>query len=429
MISHNYHFFLSEGKVLVSGAKNSVVVDFCSGRMYQVNTSAQQIIKGGEQGLSVGEVINLSPHIKAADILSFLENVSDQGLIQFSSNHNPWHLERPPFSLDFLWVEITSRCNLSCIHCYAEAGGLLCPPDPPLKELKRVLDEAAALGCKKLQFTGGEPTLRSDLKELVKYAKAKRFEFIEIFTNGTLLTESLVQVFSKEKINVAVSIYSYKKETHDTITRIPGSYQKTLDSLKLLLAYKVPTRCAVVAMKQNENDLKGTTYILSQLNLLNGPPDPIRPSGRGKGAKNWPQYGSFMQTSPTFFFNQQSYQKNRHWNSCWAGKAAVTSRGDVIPCVFARDHIAGNIKQQSLSDIIKGEQMRHFWELTKDYIEVCKDCEYRYVCRDCRPWAYGLTSNLYTKSPRCTYNPYTGQWEKAREPFDAGECIGVPLKK
>lgn len=412
MIPHDHYFSLSEGKVLVNGARNSVVLDFKDGRMYCVNATGKRLIERGEQGVKIEDVIKALTDIKSADIHTFLEDSVDQGLIQLSEEPKRQHLEERPLpNLDFLWVEVTSCCNLRCVHCYAEAVGKA-GKDLSDEALKKMIDEAAALGCRKIQFTGGEPVLRDNLQELVEHAKTKGFTSIEIFTNGTLLTEPLIQFFSKERISVAVSIYSYKPETHDSITGMPGSFERTLTNLKLLLAYEVSTRCALVALKQNENDLKRTSHFLSQIGVLTGPPDPVRPSGRGKKLKNWPEkYRLFsMQTRPTFSVSRTSCEKNRHWNSCWFGKAAVTSRGDVLPCVFARDQIAGNIKQKNLSEIIKGEKMLHFWGLTKDHIEVCKDCEYRYVCEDCRPWAYGITGNLYAKSPRCTYNPYTGEW-------------------
>ncbi len=431
MTSLNHHFFLSEGKVLVNGNKNSVVLDLQDSKIYRVNASARRIIELGEQGLKVAEAIEkLSPEFEVSDVLSFLEELSGQELILLSANpklRNPANW--PSSKLNFLWIEITPRCNLRCVHCYAEAeagenkrlSGL------STEEIKRVIGEAAALGCRRLQFTGGEPTLRRDLRELIKYAKAEGFEFIEIFTNSTLLTEPMIRFFAEAGVHVALSIYSYRPETHDAITRVLGSFERTMNSLKLLLAYGVPIRCAVVAMKQNEDELDGTSYFLSKLGVLDRVPDPIRPSGRGKTMENWPQkYGlRFMQTQPLFLVNQENYERNRRWNSCWFGKAAVTGLGDVLPCVFARDQVAGNVKEQSLAEIILGERMLSFWGLTKDQVEGCRDCEYRYVCEDCRPWACGFASNLYAKSPRCTYNPYTGEWVKTGEALSlAVGCVG-----
>ena len=171
-------------------------------------------------------------------------------------------------------------------------------------------------------------------------------------------------------------------------------------------------------MKQNEVDLDGTSYYLQQLGVQNRPPDPIRPSGRGCNMENWPQQYVLktVKTEPNFVANREIYDYNRSRNSCWFGKIAITNEGDILPCVFARDQVAGNIKDQSLKEIIENRMLK-FWNLTIDQIDVFKDCEYRYLCHDCRPWAYGFTGNLYAKSPRCTYNPYTGEWGSAESAF------------
>ena len=431
MPSPNHYFFLSQGKVLVDGVKNSVVLDLGDGKIYRVNASAKRIIQLGEKGLKVAETIErLNPEIEASEVCSFLEDLSGKGLLQISVDSKKLTIEeQPSFKLDFLWIEVTSCCNLRCIHCYAEACENKQLDGLSTEGIKKVISEAAALGCRRLQFTGGEPTLRGDLRGLIKHAKAEGFEFIEIFTNGTLLEESMIKFLAEESVHVALSIYSYRSETHDAITRVPGSFERTMNNLKFLLAYSVSTRCAIVAMKQNEDELDGTCYFLSKLGVLDRTPDPIRPSGRGKTMENWPEkYGlRFMRTQPVFLVSQKNYDRNREMNSCWFGKVAVTNSGDVLPCVFSRDQKAGNVKRQSLTDIVKSEKMMSFWTLTKDKVEKCKDCEYRYVCEDCRPLAYGFESSLYAKSPRCTYDPYTGEWMEAEEPRGlAGGCVDKP---
>ena len=150
------------------------------------------------------------------------------------------------------------------------------------------------------------------------------------------------------------------------------------------------------------------------LNVDHRAPDAIRPVGRGSDTKNWPQSYILktIQTEPNFTVNRKIIMKNRLWNSCWFGKIAITADGSVLPCVFARDQIAGNVKNEELSKIIDNG-MLEFWKLTKDQIYVCRDCEYRFLCYDCRPLAYGLTGDLYAKYPKCTYNPYSGTWGRS----------------
>jgi radical SAM protein with 4Fe4S-binding SPASM domain len=414
MLHNDNFFFLSENKVLVSGVKKSILLDLKDAKTFLINNSAKNILELGEQGLRIGEAIDkLKGEIQSEDVLSFLENLWNQNLVVLSETAKLQESEkRIEPKLDFLWIEITPSCNIRCIHCYAEAGEKEQSAGLSADMIEGIIDDAAALGCKQLQLTGGEPTSRPELKRFLEHAKAKGFEYIEVFTNGTLLDESMVQFFAKNGIHVALSIYSYRAETHDSITRVPGSFKKTLNSLKLLLAYGVPTRCSVIAMKQNEADLNETSYFLNRLGVFDRAPDPIRPSGRGKNLENYPEkYGSrYKQTSPCFWVDNWTYSRNRHWNSCWFGKAAVTGEGDVLPCVFAREQVVGNVRKENLTKIITSENMLKTWSLTKDQVEGCKDCEYRYVCQDCRPLAYGINGNLYEKSPRCTYNPYTGEW-------------------
>jgi radical SAM protein with 4Fe4S-binding SPASM domain len=408
------YFFLSDKWALVRGARHSLVFDLDNDTAYRANDLARDLLDLGEKGLRISEAaeaLGMDPSLA----LTFVEQSCRRGLLIASAFPRGSSQESlPDPGLDFLWIEVSSRCNLRCIHCYAGSDAGQYRENLPSDEIKRAIDEAASLGCKHLQFTGGECTLRPDLLELIVHARSRNFQFIEVFTNGTNLSDDLVRNFASAKIHAAVSIYSFRQKTHDAITGVPGSFERTVEGLKLLLAYDVPTRCAVVAMRQNESDLEGTVYFLSRLGVMTRPPDPIRPSGRGKGSSNWPRsYGlKSLMTAPGFSFNRVLFEKNRRWNSCWYGKAAITSSGDVIPCVFSRDQVAGNLRGQSLRDVILGEKMQEFWSVTRDQVDVCRDCEYRYLCADCRPWAYGLSGKLEAKSPWCTYNPYSGEWEK-----------------
>jgi radical SAM protein with 4Fe4S-binding SPASM domain len=104
---------------------------------------------------------------------------------------------------------------------------------------------------------------------------------------------------------------------------------------------------------------------------------------------------------------------------------AIVDTGDVLPCIFSRQLILGNIKVSgSLEAIIAGKALQQVWSATKDKVMVCQDCEYRYVCRDCRPLseaaAQGRADYLRAPFPRCTYNPYTGRWGEGIWSVDNG---------
>ena len=418
----NRYIYLSEKKVLVDGAKYSLIIDFKEGGLHRLNSSAREILHQCQKGVSIEKYLAMNG-LDDNYIDSFIKNLLNKNLANIvkqpqlvsqeaTANDSP--------QLNFLWIEVTSRCNLRCIHCYAESH------EEPTYELNTAsiidwLNQAFDLGCRKIQFTGGECTLRKDLPELISFARKKGFVVIEIFTNATLLDESMIQFLLKNKIRVAVSLYSYKASTHDHICGIPGSHKKTIESLKLLLAHGVKVRGSIIAMKQNEKEIKATEFFLSELGAPSGPADPIRPCGRGRSMENWPnEYGRcIIRKDPCFFPEQTLYNVSRYWNSCWFGKAAISATADVMPCVFARQLVAGNLERHSLRNIVN-DGLTFYWKLNRDKVSVCRDCEYRYICRDCRPWAYGYSGDLYAKTPTCTYNPYQGEWGKTETALNEG---------
>jgi radical SAM protein with 4Fe4S-binding SPASM domain len=423
------YFHLTDRFTFVAGARHALLLDLETGGVHRPNEGARRIIQLSEQGLTIEQALDaLDAEFTPSDVLAFIEALCSEGLMTLSRHPKAVYDNKPlPLEPDFLWMEITPQCNLRCIHCYAESG-----PDQQgglsTGVLTRVLDQAGALGYRRVQFTGGECTLRDDLPLLISHARTRGFEFVEVFTNGTLLSERMIRFFSHEGVHVALSLHSYRAEVHDVITGVNGSFDKTMTSLEYLLAYKVPVRCTTIAMKENEQDLTSTNYFLDKLGVFASSADTIRPTGRGRNMDRWPEnYGlTTVRSRPRFSISRAGLERNRRRNSCWHGKATVTSSGDVIPCIFARDQVAGNIGAHDLAEIIRGEAMNKFWSLTYDSVEVCRDCEYRFLCRDCRPWAHGATGNLYGKTPRCAYDPYKGEWTQVVEKHRISDsCIGL----
>jgi len=406
------YVYLTGEKILVRGVKYALVIDFATGGLHRLNEAASKVLEYSEQAISVEKALrNMDLLPDAAD--AFLREMLTKELISITTapQEITQACDLPPVpELNFIWIEVISQCNLRCIHCYAEASTQQ-TAQPSTGEVIHWIDQAAAMGCKNIQLTGGECTLRADLKELLSHTRQMNYETIEIFTNATLLDESLIQFLADNNIHVAFSLYSYKPDTHDLISGIPGSHQKTMNNLKLLLAHDVKLRGAIIGLKQNENELEATEFFLRELGIAVGPADPVRPCGRGRQTDYWSEKSvqCLVKTGPDFFPEREQYYRSRHWNSCWFGNAAISPQGDVLPCVFARDLKAGNLHDHSLEWIFQNG-LQEYWKLSRDKIAICCDCEYRYICRDCRPWAYGYTGDLYAKSPTCAYDPYTGEW-------------------
>src|SRR5205823_2958692 len=96
--------------------------------------------------------------------------------------------------LEFLWLELTNRCNLECVHCYADSSPSADSDVMTLTDFVEVLREAYSLGCRRVQFIGGEPTLNRDLPALLYEAHTLGYEFIEVYTNLIWLSDEILKL-------------------------------------------------------------------------------------------------------------------------------------------------------------------------------------------------------------------------------------------
>jgi len=71
----------------------------------------------------------------------------------------------------------------------------------------------------------------------------------------------------------------------------------------------------------------------------------------------------------------------------------------------------GNIKDTTLEDALKKRGFKKYWNINKDKIKVCQDCEFRYICTDCRAYLED-PKDIYSKPLKCGYDPYTGKWSE-----------------
>ena len=100
---------------------------------------------------------------------------------------------------------------------------------------------------------------------------------------------------------------------------------------------------------------------------------------------------------------------NMNYNSCWGSVIAVTGDGNIRPCVHS-ETIIGRIEEElrDIDGLI--EKMNPFWTVSKDKVERCRDCEFRYICFDCREKAMRESGRMDGANPLCRYNPHTGEW-------------------
>lgn len=118
--------------------------------------------------------------------------------------------------------------------------------------------------------------------------------------------------------------------------------------------------------------------------------------------------------SPEYFsFNQQFYMESQKHNSCLNGKISIDEKGQIKNCPSMQSSF-GFIGEITLSEALNKSGFKKFWDISKDSISICKDCEFRYICTDCRAFIEEPHNEL-SKPLKCGYDPKTGQWEKWSE--------------
>jgi radical SAM protein with 4Fe4S-binding SPASM domain len=168
---------------------------------------------------------------------------TDSFVEKLSTNKYPMWKNGKPL-LGQLDMELAERCNNNCIHCCINL------PKDDLEAQKRelatgkirnILREAVSLGCLSVRFTGGEPLLRGDFEELYVFARKIGLKVL-IFTNATLITKHLADLFSRipplEKVEITV--YGMKRDSYEAVTRIPGSFEASWRGISLMLEKNVP---------------------------------------------------------------------------------------------------------------------------------------------------------------------------------------------
>ena len=165
-------------------------------------------------------------------------------------------------------IEVTNRCPLECAHCYNnlpmnDAGARR--RELSTEEHKRVLDELAELGCLWILYSGGEIFARADFLEIYRYAKEKGF-IITLFTNGTLITERVADILAENPpFAIEITLYGRTKATYESLTGIPGSFEKCLRGIRLLLDRKLPLKLKTVALTINKHEIQAMKRFAEEL--------------------------------------------------------------------------------------------------------------------------------------------------------------------
>lgn len=297
-------------------------------------------------------------------------------------------------------LELTYRCNLRCSHCYVD---VVEPDEMSFEEWCEVLSQLKALGTIYLLLTGGEILLRTDLLDIIRYARSNGF-LVGIITNCSLVTSEIAQALSALRImSIVTSLHGATAASHDRITKVPGSFQKTLQGIQSLVKAGLIPSVQTMAMKNNTAELLQIKELVESLGAQSRIGIEMIP---GKSGSNHPsQYEPEVEDLLNSGWQPDihSWSKSQSSQLCEAGKAvcAVSPRGDVSPCISFPLKL-GNLREQSLNSMWHLKpctELRYLRSMRRSDLLACSECEYRAYCQRCTGSAYLESGRIDGPSP------------------------------
>ncbi len=343
-----------------------------------------------------------------------------------------------------IFWELTTGCNLRCIHCRANATELMSPSDLDYEQCARIVDEIAEYAPLILVLSGGEPLWRRDVFDIAQRAASKNIR-VALATNGTLVDEAMAHRIQDAGIQrVAVSLDGADRQTHDSFRGHAGAFDAAVYGIKCIQELGISTQINTTASQHNAHQLPGILRLAQSLKVDAFHLFLLVPVGCGltiaedqsiQGAEserilNWfydrsldsglelkatcaPHYyrivrqrradarrlGMEVPELPTRGMNAMT-------RGCLAGSGVcfISHTGEVQPCGYL-PLSAGDLKQTPLRQIWEQSELFATLRDTGRLEGKCSPCEFKQVCMGCRARAYGMTGNYLAEEPFCVYQP------------------------
>lgn len=312
-------------------------------------------------------------------------------------------------------IELTERCNLACVHCYINQT----PHDTSVqkKELSTVqwlgiIDQIADAGCLFLLLTGGEPLLRRDFKEIFLHTR-KRGMIVSLFSNATMITPELADFLADYNLHsLEVSLYGATPGTYEKVTGIPGSFERCLRGIELMLDRGIETSLKTVLITSNFHELHMMKELAEGLGVNYRYDGLLWP--RLDGEKDVLKYqipqddlleldfedpdraSAWMEVS-----NQFEGQLTRSENvfSCGAGYRSfhIDSYGHMSPCMMLRDP---KFNLLDMGFLTAWGELGKIRQLKRELRTECEACSINALCLQCPGWSMRYYDNYETPVPR-----------------------------
>ena len=309
------------------------------------------------------------------------------------------HFKGKP-KLTSLQIELTSRCNERCVHCYIPHEYKTENIEPSL--FYDVLEQCKEIGILDLTLSGGEPMMHEKFCDFLR--KCKEYDFsVNVLSNLTLLNDEIITEMKANRLSsVQVSLYSTNPTIHDEITQMKGSFEKTKNAILKLIENDIPMQISCPTMKPNKNcyadvinwahehKIRATTDFIMMakydgtmqnlehrlsLDEVTKVIDDI--------IKNDLVYRNWMKEADFIEADKRDISNDIVCGVC-ISTICMVANGNVYPCAGWQSYIVGNVKDTSLQEIWENsEKVRYLRGLRKKDFPQCLNCEDKAFCAMC----------------------------------------------
>jgi radical SAM protein with 4Fe4S-binding SPASM domain len=360
----------------------------------------------------------------------------------------PGHHVRPVHQRPVVVWNVTRRCNLHCAHCYSTSQDQDYPNELATDEARLVIDDLAGFGVPALLFSGGEPTTRGDLPELITYSIGAGLKPV-ISTNGTLLTSDHVAELSKAGLGrIGISLDGLRA-ANDKFRGSSGAFERTLLGIRNAVAAGMRVSLRVTLTKYSLPDLPGLFDLAEAEGIARLCVYHLAYAGRGRQLLRFDLDAEERRRALDFIFrrtiqsqingkNLEVLTVDNHadgpflllWsrqhapdrtadierllrrnggNSAGKGIACIDNVGEVHPDQFWWNQKLGNVRQRPFSKIWTDDSIEFLARLRnrQPYLaQPCHDCRWLAICNgNLRVRAESATGNSWGFDPACYLSP------------------------
>lgn len=359
----------------------------------------------------------------------------------------------------------TNKCNLNCLHCHQNSSPHSSDPELTPKQVSKVIDKMGEAGVSILTFSGGEPSLRSDLYDAIKRATDCGM-LCTVASNGTLLTRKVAEKLVKAGVKrIEIGLDGATAEIHDFLRNTEGSFDATVRGIKNCADVGFDELCTTMTLhSRNVDELESTIELAEQLGATRFYLNRLIPAGRGIESSSYLDaqpheiiealktlHSKFTQSVATgqgiqcysrgmTYYARLGYERSNGqlftvsealsgygrmfqekfgteiskivrrlatgFGGCSAGLTycGLTASADLIPCVPAPVKL-GNLLEQDLEDIWVNNRLLNYIRNRQGLKGSCGKCSYNGICGGCRYTAYVIKRDWLGADPSCPFGP------------------------